>query len=48
MVVAAQKIGETIFYSEGALSSSRARIYAKQLLDLYEVTEMFQISVTDK
>lgn len=47
-VVAPQQIGDTEYYSEGALSSSRARIYAKQLLDLYELTDQFQISVNDK
>ncbi|MCH5186482.1 MAG: DUF262 domain-containing protein [Oscillospiraceae bacterium] len=39
-------VGDTGYYSEGALSSNRSRMYAKQLLDLYGMTERFQISVS--
>lgn len=46
-LVGAKRIGETAFYSEGTISSMRARIYAKQLLDIYGLTECFEISVKE-
>lgn len=46
-LVGAMKIGDTIFYSEGTISSARARIYAKQLLDIYGLTNCFEISVRE-
>lgn len=46
-LVGAMKIGDTVYYSEGVISSARARIYAKQLLDLYELTDDIGISVQD-
>lgn len=46
-LVGAKKIGDTIYYSEGTLSSARARIYAKQLLDIYGLTDCFEISVKE-
>ena len=46
-LVGAKRIGETAFYSEGTISSTRARIYAKQLLDIYGLTECFEISVKE-
>lgn len=44
-LVGAKRIGDTLFYSEGTISSTRARIYAKQLLDIYGLTNCFEISV---
>ena len=46
-LVGAKQIGNTLFYSEGTISSSRARIYAKQLLDIYGLTNCFEISVRE-
>ena len=46
-LVGAKRIGDTTFYSEGTISSTRARIYAKQLLDIYGLTECFEISVRE-
>ena len=46
-LVGAKKIGDTLFYSEGTISSKRARIYAKQLLDIYGLTNCFEISVRE-
>ena len=46
-LVGAKKIGDTLFYSEGTISSTRARIYAKQLLDIYGLTNYFEISVRE-
>ena len=46
-LVGAKKIGDTLFYSEGTISSTRARIYAKQLLDIYGLTNCFEISVRE-
>ena len=45
LLVDAKKIGNTDFYSEGSLSSARARFYAKQLLDMYRITEEVEILV---
>ena len=46
-LVGAKRIGETAFYSERTISSTRARIYAKQLLDIYGLTKCFEISVKE-
>lgn len=46
-LVGPKKIENTMYYSEGTLSSARARIYAKQLLDIYELTDCFSISVSE-
>ena len=46
-LVGGEKIGDTIFFSEGTLSSTRARIYAKQLLDIYGLTDFFEIAVCE-
>lgn len=46
-LVGAKKIGGTSFYSEGTICSTRARIYAKQLLDIYGLTNCFEISVRE-
>ena len=48
LLVEAKKIGNSEYYSEGSLSSERARIYAKQLLDLYGITDCFSIYVVSK
>ena len=40
------KLNESELYVEGVLSSSRARFYAKRLLDYYELTDSFQIEVS--
>lgn len=47
-LVEPKKIGDTEFYSEGSLSSERARIYAKQLLDIYKITDKIQICVENR
>ncbi len=44
----AKKIGDSIFYSEGCLSSGRARVYAKQILDMYRITDDVSILVERK
>ena len=44
-LVSPQNIEGTIYFTEGALSSIRARIYAKQLLDLMEITNSFQLAI---
>lgn len=45
MLVEAKRIGDTNYYSEGSLSSARARVYAKQLLDIYRITDDIKILV---
>jgi len=40
------EIKGTKYFVEGSISSDRARHYAKQLLDIYDLTELFQISVS--
>ena len=45
LLVEPKKIGNTNIYSEGALSSERARVYAKQLLDIFKITDDIQILV---
>lgn len=47
-LVESKQIGETGYFSEGALSSTRARVYAKQILDLYGFTDRFEISVDER
>lgn len=44
-LVLPQIIEGTVYYTEGALSSTRARIYAKQLVDLLEITNRFQLAI---
>ncbi len=41
-------VGESGYFSEGVISSDRARVYVKQLLDLYGLTDRFQISVRER
>lgn len=36
------------YFSEGCISSNRARVYAKQLSDLFGITDRIQISVRDR
>lgn len=48
LLVEPKKIGNTDIYSEGSLSSERARIYAKQLLDIFKITNDIQILVEKK
>ena len=45
LLVEPKKIGNTDIYSEGSLSSERARVYAKQLLDIFKITNDIQILV---
>ena len=45
LLVEPKKIGNTDIYSEGSLSSERARVYAKQLLDIFKITDDIQIFV---
>ena len=45
LLVGPIKIGNTDMYSEGVLSSGRARIYAKQLLDIFKITDDIQILI---
>ena len=47
LLVTAKEIENTPYFVEGTISSSRARFYAKQLLDIYEITDAFQINVTE-
>lgn len=46
--VEATIIDGTPYFSEGCLSSINARRYAKQLLDIYGITDEFEISVSGK
>ncbi|MGI5091611.1 hypothetical protein [Treponema socranskii] len=48
LLVEPKKIGNTDIYSEGSLSSERARICAKQLLDIFKITNDIQILVEKK
>ncbi|WP_330364944.1 DUF262 domain-containing protein [Anaerovorax odorimutans] len=48
LLLEAKPIGETGYFSEGVISSNRARVYAKQLMDLYGVTDRIQISVHER
>lgn len=41
----AKPIGNSDYYSEGTISSIRARVYAKQILDVYGITENFSFSI---
>ena len=45
LLVGPRAVSDSSIYIEGCLSSSRARIYAKQLLDIYGITDDFQINV---
>lgn len=45
LLVTAKAIENTPYYVEGTISSSRARFYAKQILDIYGITDEFQINV---
>ncbi len=45
LLIDPKKIGNTNIYSEGSLSSERARVYAKQLLDIFKITGDIQILV---
>ena len=45
--VTAKRIANTEYFSESVLSSVRACVFAKQLLDLYEITERFRIYIVD-
>jgi len=45
LFVTAKSIENTKYFVEGTISSTRARIYAKQLLDIYGITDAFQINV---
>ncbi len=44
----AKQISGTEYFSEGNISSNRARVYAKQLLDIFGVTDRIQISVRER
>lgn len=45
LLIEAKPIGNTSYFSEGNISSDRARVYAKQLMDIYGATDRVQISV---
>lgn len=45
LLLEAKPIGNTSYFSEGNISSDRARVYAKQLMDIYGATDRVQISV---
>lgn len=47
LLVSAKEIENTPYFVEGTISSARARFYAKQLLDIYEITDAFQINVSN-
>lgn len=47
LLVTAKEIDNTPYFVEGTISSARARFYAKQLLDIYEITDAFQINVSN-
>ena len=46
LLVSAKEIGDTKYYVEGNISSYRARVYVNQILDIYGITDSFQIQVT--
>ncbi len=45
LLIDPKAIENSIYFSEGNISSNRARVYAKQLLDIYGITDRFQVSV---
>ncbi len=45
LLIDPKRIGNTAFYSEGSLSSTRARVFGKQLLDKFGITENIFIDV---
>lgn len=48
LLIEAKPIGDTCYFSEGNISSDRARVYAKQLMDIYGATDRVQISVRER
>lgn len=48
LLVDPKPINGSIYFSEGNISSDRARVYVKQLLDIYGITDRFQISVRSR
>jgi len=48
LLIDAKKIGDSIFYSEGTISSQRARVYSKQIMDFFGLTDKIQIYVKEK
>ncbi len=48
LLIDAKAISESIYFSEGTISSDRARFYSKQLLDLFGITDQVQISVRSR
>ncbi|MEG1301063.1 MAG: DUF262 domain-containing protein [Erysipelotrichaceae bacterium] len=48
LLVKANLIKNTVYFTEGNISSDRVRFYVKQLLDLYGVTDRFKISVRNR
>lgn len=47
-LVSANPVGSTGYFSEGAISSTRARFYAKQVLDIYGLSDKFSVVVGDE
>lgn len=47
-LVSANPIGRTGYFSEGTISSTRARVYAKQLLDIYGLTDKFAVAIGEE
>jgi uncharacterized protein with ParB-like and HNH nuclease domain len=48
LLIDAKKIGNSIYYSEGTISSQRARFYSKKIMDIFGLTDKIQIYVTEK
>lgn len=48
LLVSANKIGETGYFSEGTISSNRARVYASQVLDIYGIADNVQLFVRER
>ena len=48
LLVKPEQIENTIYYFESNISSDRARFYAKQLLDIYGITDRLQLSVRNR
>lgn len=44
----AKIIVDSEYFCEGCISSDRARVYAKQILDIFGITDKFQLSVRKK
>ncbi len=48
LLVGAIPIENSIYFTEGSISSYRSRVYAKQILDIYGITDRIQLSVRSR